>query len=272
MKKFFKAVFALICFLVVFFFASDSRLFVRKYKISSKKINTNLRMIHISDLHSCFYGEAQKNILDKIDEINPDFILLSGDIVDDKFDEAGAVCLIEAVGRKYKCFYSTGNHEVWTGEVERVKNIFRKNGIEVLEGNKAEIEVNGNLIDIFGVDDPEIGEEEFYRQFINVVTNTDKERFTVLISHRPELVEFYNIFKGDVIASGHAHGGQWRIPGVLNGLYAPNQGFFPKYAGGKVELANAVEIISRGLSKENTTIPRIFNRPELVVIEAERIK
>ena len=89
----------------------------------------------------------------------------------------------------------------------------------------------------------------------------------ILLSHHPEYYPRYlegrNI---DLIFSGHAHGGQWRIPFVLNGLYAPDQGLFPKYAGGKYEKDGSVMIVSRGLARETTPVPRIFNRPEIVIV------
>ena len=95
------------------------------------------------------------------------------------------------------------------------------------------------------------------------------EIFTVLLSHRPELFEIYQKYEFDLVLSGHAHGGQWRIPGLLNGLFAPNQGLFPKYAGGRYDYAGGTMIVSRGLARESTKVPRIFNRPELVVVDVK---
>ena len=95
----------------------------------------------------------------------------------------------------------------------------------------------------------------------------DQEHFTVLLSHRPELAEMYQKYKFDLVLSGHAHGGQWRIPGILNGLFAPNQGILPRYAGGRYDFEGQTLIVSRGLARESTLAPRIFNRPELVIIE-----
>lgn len=88
--------------------------------------------------------------------------------------------------------------------------------------------------------------------------------FSILLTHRPELVEFYKETGFDLILAGHAHGGQVILPGILNGLYAPHQGWFPKYAGGRYDLGGKTMIVSRGLSKY--VKPRIFNRPELVIV------
>ena len=88
-----------------------------------------------------------------------------------------------------------------------------------------------------------------------------------MLALSPKHKDIYLTYSIDLIISGHSHGGQWRIPFILNGLYAPNQGFFPKYAGGKYEHGNTAHIVSRGLSKNSTRIPRIFNPPELVIVE-----
>ena len=165
-------------------------------------------------------------------------------------------------------------------------SILEKYGVTILSGACESIEVNGATVNLCGVDDPdsymvrfdrESNPQDyenakngkintFHQQLDAVRLQAPKEHFTVLLSHRPELFENYVSRGFDLVLCGHAHGGQWRIPGVLNGLYAPNQGLFPPYAGGKYEKANSTMIVSRGLARETTFVPRIFNPPELVVI------
>ena len=94
-----------------------------------------------------------------------------------------------------------------------------------------------------------------------------EESFNLLLIHAPDNFEDYARLGFDLVLCGHTHGGQWRIPGLLNGIYAPGQGLFPKYAGGLYEKDGTTMIVSRGLAKESTYIPRIFNRPELVIID-----
>ena len=96
---------------------------------------------------------------------------------------------------------------------------------------------------------------------------SENGNYTILLSHRPEFFELYAAQGFDLALCGHAHGGQFRIPGILNGLYAPNQGFFPKYAGGEYHKKRTVMIVSRGLARESTRVPRFYNRPELVIID-----
>jgi len=91
--------------------------------------------------------------------------------------------------------------------------------------------------------------------------------FSLLLSHRPDMTDLYESLRFDLVVSGHAHGGQWRIPLLLNGLYAPHQGLFPRYAGGLYRLNGTNLLVSRGLSRETTPLPRIFNRPEVVIVD-----
>ena len=106
-------------------------------------------------------------------------------------------------------------------------------------------------------------------QLNKISEKLDKNSYKILLTHRPEKFEEYTQYDFDLILSGHAHGGQWRIPGILNGLYAPNQGLFPKYAGGYYEIDDKKMIVSRGLARESTLIPRFYNRPELVIIKLQ---
>ena len=104
-------------------------------------------------------------------------------------------------------------------------------------------------------------------QFVDAYLNLDSDSYNIILSHRPDYFDTYTAQDYDLALCGHAHGGQWRIPGILNGLYAPNQGLFPKYAGGLYEEDGTTMIVSRGLARESTRIPRLYNRPELVIID-----
>jgi hypothetical protein len=205
--------------------------------------------------------------LDKIYIQKPDIVLLGGDIVDDILPQKKAKEFLEAISQKYLCYYVSGNHEFWGADIEEVKEMIRNYGIHVLEGENINLKIKGQIISISGVDDPEVGEKEFYRQLEACGANLNKDIFSVLLSHRPERIESYSLYGFDLALAGHAHGGQWRIPGILNGLLAPHQGLFPKYSGGYYEFENSAMVVSRGLAKESTRIPRIFNRPEIVVVD-----
>ncbi|MGJ0845603.1 metallophosphoesterase [Tissierella praeacuta] len=251
-------------------------LVTRKYTVKTDKFlgNQSIRIVLISDLHSHIYGKNQSKIANKIKKQNPDIIALAGDIADDMVPIEGTELFLKAIKDIAPVFYVTGNHEIWTGEVDNIKEIFRSFNINVLENDYKEVNINGIKLVIGGVDDPYIirykrlksdWHEEIYEAFLNIDSSSS---YNILLSHRPEEVNLYNSLSFDMVLSGHSHGGQLRIPFILNGLFAPDQGFFPKYAGGLYEHENYTHVVSRGVSF-NPRLPRIFNPPEIVVIDIQ---
>ena len=243
--------------------ATSEALKIRKYTISSPKITSKINAVLITDLHSTVYGDDQKKLVKAIDKQKPDVIFIAGDIIDDDLCYDGAIMLIDKIGKKYPCYYVPGNHEHRTGEVESIKRLVASYGIKVLAGEGCTAFVAGQPIYVSGADEMAT-EKARRRQFIRLNNEKDDSVFTVLLSHNPKHVKYYNMCDFDLVLCGHAHGGQVRIPGIVNGLYSPGQGIFPKYAGGFYNLDSGCMIVSRGLAKDN--IPRVFNRPELVVI------
>lgn len=161
----------------------------------------------------------------------------------------------------------SGNHEVRTGCLEALKRRFRSWGITVLEGSGTLLATPGGTLRICGVDDPSAfaGESGWLEQFRACQALTGDSRYTVLLSHRPERTECYRDSGFDLVVSGHAHGGQVRLPGMINGLFAPHQGAFPDYAGGLYALGSTTLVVSRGLCRN--LLPRVFNPPELVALD-----
>lgn len=245
--------------------ALDVRLKVVTYVIASAKLTSPVRLAVLSDLHSCAYGENQKTLLGAVSAQSPDAVLLAGDIVDDDFPEENAWTVIKALTAAYPCFYVTGNHEWWSGGAERICRQMEAYGVTVLQGESVSLALNNQTVTICGVDDPDSGQS--VKQLETVGGAVDGSAYTVLIAHRPERFAFYQRYPFDLIVCGHAHGGQWRIPGLLNGLYAPGQGLFPSHAGGRYDFDGGTLLVSRGLARESTRVPRIFNRPELVVAD-----
>lgn len=258
------------------FIALDKRLTVRTYRETTSFVQEPVRLAVITDLHAGMYGEGQKDLLDAVSRQEPDVVLLAGDIADDEVPDDGVWMLLSQLSGKYLCFYVSGNHEFWSGRAEEVKRKMRTYGVEVLEGEGRLLEVRGQKLQIFGVDDPDrFGKgarltdgtsEEWQAQLVCCEEQRKEGVYSILLSHRPELVQDYEDSGFDLVISGHAHGGQIRIPWIVNGLYAPNQGWFPEYAGGRYALgAHTAMIVSRGLCRNE--LPRVFNRPELVVVD-----
>lgn len=272
-KKFKLKIVILTLLILLIITAFYNGLIVKNYKIITDKLppEQSIKIVLITDLHSHIYGKDQIKIVNKIKNQNPDLIALVGDIIDDEAPTYGAKIFLNAIKDIAPVYYATGNHEVWTRDVLNIKNMVKSYGIKVLENNYEPIDINGIELIIAGVEDPDIiryerPESDWYKEVYKGLIGIDNnEGYKILLSHRPEFVDFYNTLNIDMVLSGHAHGGQVRIPFMLNGLYAPNQGFFPKYAGGVFKHENYTHIVSRGTSY-NPRLPRIFNPPEVVVI------
>ena len=247
----------------------NSDLAVRTYTVETEKLTRPLRLALLTDLHACAYGEGQRELLRAVETQRPDLILLGGDIFDDdpSLPEKNAWTAVEALPQYGPTFYVTGNHEFWSGRAEELKARVADCGVTVLEGEGQTLLLRGQPVRICGVDDPAAGEEVWQAQLRRAAESAGGEGLRVLLTHRPERTQAYEPLGFDLILAGHAHGGQWRIPGLLNGLIAPNQGLFPAYAGGLYTLGESVMVVSRGLARESTRVPRVFNRPELVIID-----
>lgn len=244
--------------LILAVIACDTGITVPRYEIRTDKVTEDIRIVLLTDFHSSSYGDKQQVLIDAVDAQNPDVVLLAGDIFEDVRPHKNSEELLPQLSAEYPCYYVTGNHEEWSGEEEKIKEIVRSCGVTVLSGEYADF----GEIRICGVDNSLYGE-----QFANCVNSVEDGKFTVLMSHRPDFVDMYTGRGFDLVVCGHAHGGQVIIPFLLNGLYAPNQGLFPEYAGGRYTMADGTTemIVSRGLCKNQ--VPRVFNQPELVVID-----
>ena len=246
---------------------------IASYTLRSPKVERAIRIAFLSDLHSCNYGENAQTLVSAIERQRPDLILLGGDIFDDVLPDDNTEALLQQISGRYPCYYVTGNHEYWSGTeaFARKMRILEENHVTRLNNEAATVTVQGVQINICGVNDPEaakIGERFSFNEALEHVARISANRnFTLLISHRPERIDDYAKYPFDLVLAGHAHGGQWRIPHLINGVYAPNQGVFPKYAGGMYMRGDTCMIVGRGLARESTRIPRFFNRPELVIID-----
>lgn len=248
---------------------------IRNYTLYTDKIykGESAKFVVISDLHNNVFGEEQQTLIKKIKEQKPDAIFLTGDLLDEDAYDAGTRFLLKGINKICPIYYVTGNHEFWY-DIKHVREIINEYEITILSDNYEEILIKGNPFVICGIEDPvrPYYEDRNYNQEISMFENFSVlesiDGYKILLAHRPEEIDLYKNFDFDLVVSGHTHGGQVIIPFILNGLYAPNQGIFPKYAGGLYEHEDTKvkHIVSRGLSV-NPKLPRIFNPPELVVID-----
>lgn len=249
--------------------ALDERLILRTYTVVSPKLTAEVRLAVVTDFHS---SDNADDVVAMVASCAPDAVLLVGDMFDD--DTANrpterTLSLMRQLSALYPCYYVSGNHEAWTGEMDALYQQTEEAGVTVLRMSSGVLTVRGQRIALCGVPDPYemvfSGAPDTEEQIRQALEDVDSADFTVLLAHRPELLAKYAQFPLDLVVSGHAHGGQVRIPGVLNGLYAPNQGWFPKLAGGAYTQDGTTLIVSRGLAVR-TRLPRIFNRPEVVLV------
>lgn len=249
--------------------ALDERLILRTYTVVSPKLTAEVRLAVVTDFHS---SDNADDVVAMVASCAPDAVLMVGDMFDDDIANRPTertLSLMRQLSAQYPCYYVSGNHEAWTGEMDALYQQTEEAGVTVLRMSSGVLTVRGQRIALCGVPDPYemvySGAPDTEEQLRQALEDVDSADFTVLLAHRPELLAKYAQFPLDLVVSGHAHGGQVRIPGVLNGLYAPNQGWFPKLAGGAYTQDGTTLIVSRGLAVR-TRLPRIFNRPEVVLV------
>lgn len=249
--------------------ALDERLTLRTYTVASPKLTAEVRLAVVTDFHS---SDNADDVVAMVASCAPDAVLLVGDMFDDDIANRPTertLSLMRQLSALYPCYYVSGNHEAWTGEMDALYQQTEEAGVMVLRMSSGVLTVRGQRIALCGIPDPYemvfSGAPDTEEQLRQAMENVDSADFIVLLAHRPELLAKYAQFPLDLVVSGHAHGGQVRIPGVLNGLYAPNQGWFPKLAGGAYTQDGTTLIVSRGLAVR-TRLPRIFNRPEVVLV------
>lgn len=259
---------------VLFYFAFRQDLEITHYSLASNKLplGRSLRLVVVSDLHDKVYGKDQKKLSEMIIAQHPTAILYPGDIINDRGKERGARMLVKALHGRVPGFYVTGNHEYRFGRAQIAKKLMKDHGITVLEDQAVEMTLGGFPIVLAGVEDAGRCSEDPSYDFDTALVEVGEQAaqldgYKILLVHHPEKINEFRQLDFDLVISGHAHGGQWRIPGLLHGLYAPDQGIFPRYAGGLYVYDDINHIVSRGLANNHNLVPRIFNRPELVVVD-----
>lgn len=269
-----------ICLVVIsgWIVQDNTKIELAEYNVISSKVPEPFvcfEIAQVSDLHNAEFGEGNSDLLALLSEVEPHVIVLTGDLIDSRhadmdiaLDFAGKAVQIAPV------YYVTGNHEARVPEYEQLKMGMKDLGVTVLENQKVQISKDGESITLMGIQDPSFrtdylfGDAESVSRQALTSLQDESDGFTVLLSHRPELFGLYVDTGVNLVFSGHAHGGQFRLP-FVGGLVAPNQGFFPRYDAGQFIEENTTMIVSRGVG--NSIIPfRINNPPEIVVVELKR--
>ena len=247
--------------------AIDSRnIDVTRFTVSgAPEAFSGFKIVQISDLHNAEFGTDNQKLIDILKSEAPDAIVITGDLIDARRTNTE---IAESFARRCMeiadCYYVPGNHEARLGGTyDAFESALIADGVNVLRNGSVRIRKEMDAIRIVGVDDPAFAKAS------DEITNLDaalealsSDDFTILLAHRPELIDEYSGF--DLALCGHAHGGQIRLPGI-GGLYAPGQGFFPRYTSGNYTVGDTEMIVSRGIG--NSAFPlRVNDRPEVVIV------
>jgi uncharacterized protein len=266
------------CILIVIFlflYIQNNLITVTKIELPLKNLPQGFngyRIVQISDLQNKVFGNGNDILVYKIKNSNPDLIVITGDLIDAaKYNEEAILEFIDDINHIAPIYFITGNHEMYGNYMLKLEPKLNEKNIKILRNSSENIERNGDTITLIGIDDPietqasknHITSEKLVQELGKTLSIRDASNFKILLSHRPEFFSLYAKNNIDLTFAGHAHGGQVRLP-FIGGLYAPGQGFFPKYTSGKYELNNSTMIVSRGLG--NSSIPqRILNQPEIII-------
>ena len=265
----------LLIFVVLFLCDQNNRIVISKHRVKDKKVPSafnGFKILHLSDLHNKSFGKNQTLLLNKIYKLNPDIILITGDLIDRRRTDFEPVLHLLKGLHSIPVYYVPGNHEAWSDCYAQLKDILISHEIVVLENEERCIVRDHQRLYLYGLKDP-----GFYSKDDHKLKSRDQlhaqleawkpEGFSILLSHRPEYFDVYASHAIDISFSGHAHGGQIRFP-FIGAILAPHQGFFPKYSAGMYQINTSRLILSRGLG--NSLFPfRIFNHPELILVSLE---
>lgn len=253
------------------FLIKDSRedLEISRYEVASQKLPESFdgfKIVQLSDLHGAEFGEDGIGLVEKVKELEPDIIALTGDFVTDEGDLAAVKKLAGRLTELCPVYFVSGNHEFGSGLAVKVRNILERAGVKYLSNEYLTISRGEDEILLGGVEDPlayadMLSPDELAQK----MNDAAPDAFKILLGHRNYWMTEYPELPVDLIFCGHAHGGLIRIPGV-GGLIGTDRRLFPDFDAGEYNNGRYTLIVSRGLGN-SVPIPRVFNRPEIVCVE-----
>ena len=287
-KKYIKSALVLLIVIALLLFCSyqNRHLETTYYTYKAEQLGADLegyRIVQISDLHNVKFGKNNQKLVDRIRECEPDMIVLTGDLVDSNHTNVDrAVQFVDEIVKICPVYYVTGNHEYWLekSEYDELMDGLVSAGVVILDNQVVEISRGDAKFRLVGLDDRSLADgtleallsDESIRnnqaeQKEEIADNEDsgEKELTVVLAHEPQYLARYAGTGVDLVLSGHAHGGQFRLP-FVGGIGAPDQGVLPEYTAGEYYMNGTEMIVSRGLG--NSVIPvRLFNYPEIVCVD-----
>ena len=299
-----KLLIILLAILIIINIILNKNIFVREYKLKNSKITekfNNYKIVQLTDIHSIRNEIQSEKIINKIKKQKPNLICVTGDLIDAEYYssqndlynykkikqiEELTVAFMKELKKIADTYYIYGNHEMMLlddPENNKFKKDLEELGIKILNNKIEVVEIDGEKINLIGVQDPAtLYKDEKYayiegtnKDRVQVILNDlflgipeeNKNNFTILLSHRPEYFELYDKYNIDLALTGHTHGGIAKFP-MTKGIYAHPQGWFPKYSYGLYKTNDFFMIISGGIGYSKLPI-RIFNPPEICTIILE---
>lgn len=241
----------------------NQTIIVTEYTVAHKQIPASFngkRIVQLTDLHNKDFDE---DLTERVRSLSPDILVITGDwigMIDT--DITAAKAQATALAEIAPIYYVPGNHEAVSPMWNELRAHLEAVGITVLENTAVRLEQDGDAIQLAGMFDHEFS-THLWRDFAPLV---EHDLYTVLLLHRPEFFEEAVGFGADLMLSGHTHGGQIRLP-LIGAVFAPNQGWFPKYDVGRFESGDSSLIVGQGLGE--SVYMRILTPPEIVVIHLQ---
>lgn len=281
-QKYIKLAVTLSIVIVIILFCNfqNKHLETTHYTYAAEQLGADLegyRIVQISDLHNAKFGKNNQKLVDRIRECEPDMIVLTGDLVDSNHTNVDrAVQFVNEIVKICPVYYVTGNHEYWleASEYDELMSGLADAGVVIMDNQVVEISRGDAKFRLVGLDDRSLSDgtlgtllndQAGQKEETADNENSGEKELTVVLAHEPQYLARYASAGVDLVLSGHAHGGQFRLP-FVGGIVAPDQGFLPEYTAGEYYMNGTEMIVSRGLG--NSVIPvRLFNYPEIVCVE-----
>ncbi len=258
-------------FCIAFFQWSNHSLQIQRFTYASPRLPEGFDgcvAVQLTDLHGAVFGEDNQTLIDAVREQSPDYIFLTGDLLDQyrQTPHSYAVDLGRAMADIAPTYFVTGNHEWALPDIRGLKRALEEAGVTVLTNESVVLERNGDRIVLAGIDDPNgFAGQKTPEEVAQEVRDTYGDPFWLLLAHRNNYFESeYSRLGADLVISGHGHGGLIRLP-FTDGLFSVERTLFPSYTAGFYSVDGADLFVSRGLGNSGSTF-RLFNRPELAVL------
>lgn len=255
-----------------FLYWQNETLEVTHYTIRSEKLPRSFdgyKIVLLADIQGKVFDGDNAPLYEAIEAQNADMLCIAGDLVDEGVAGSREVVtnLLRTCKLPEQVYAVTGNHDVWSeGFDEFIQELEDTYPITFLENESVRIEKDGETITLSGISDPNTWDDAEAMEYVAAADKQIEkgEAYHILMFHRANMLDYFNDKEYDLVLSGHMHGGQVRLP-FVGGLKSPHGDWFPKYSGGRYDAADKTYIVSRGIGNA-VRVPRLFNRPELVVI------